>query len=191
MFKLVSTEQELLVYTERELLSLEEQSLKLEMQIENQQFFEKEHSAVMLFSKHNIEEEKVVEYCGAFISQFLITHYVSSIQLGASGYEVITESKIARRLRMQSHLGVEKIPAGSVASTHSRSTGSNTSNLKRIGIIEIKNSVPTVKRGTHHEAVVGIQVKPISDLILARELRTPLKGALIQYVRRKGESCRE
>lgn len=61
MFKLVSTEQELLVYTERELLSLEEQSLKLEMQIENQQSFEKEHSAVMLFSKHNIEEEKVVE----------------------------------------------------------------------------------------------------------------------------------
>lgn len=116
---------------------------------------------------------------------------MSSIQLGASGYEVITESKIARRLRMQSHLGVEKIAAGSVASTHSRSTGSNTSNLKRIGIIEIKNSVPTVKRGTHHEAVVGIQVKPISDLILARELRTPLKGALIQYVRRKGESCRE
>lgn len=189
MSKLVNTEQELLVNTERELLSLEEQSLKLEMQVAKQQSFENEQSAEILFSKHNIQEEKVVECCSAFISQFRITHYVSSIQLGASGYEVITESKIARKLRMQSHLGVEKIAAGSVTSTHSRSTGSNASNLKRIGIIEIKNGVPTVKRGTHHEAVVGIQVKPISDLILSKELRTPLKRALLQHVRSKGESC--
>ena len=135
MSKLVNTEQEMLVSTERELLSLEERSLKLEMQIEKQQSFEEEQSALMLFSKHNIEEKEVVEYCGSFISQFRITHYVSSIQLGASGYEVITESKIARRLRMQSDLGVEKIAAGSVAGAHSRSTRSKASNLKKIGII--------------------------------------------------------
>ena len=56
-------------------------------------------------------------------------------------------------------------------------------------MIELKNGIPTVKRRSHQEAVVGTQVKPISDLIMTRELRTPLKKALLIYLRSEGETC--
>ena len=54
-------------------------------------------------------------------------------------------------------------------------------------MIELKDGIPTVKRGSHQEAVVGIQVKPISDLIMTRELRTPLEKALLKYLRNEEE----
>lgn len=43
-------------------------------------------------------KNEVIEYCSKFIAHFHITHYVSSIQLGASEYDVLTESEIAKRL---------------------------------------------------------------------------------------------
>ena len=71
--------------------------------------------------EHHMIESKIAESCNKFISQFRVTHYVSSIQLGASGYEVITESKRGRRLGVGSHIGVQKIAAGSATGSHSKS----------------------------------------------------------------------
>ena len=184
--EMASIEQETMLHASRELLSLDQQSLKLKAQTEEQRSNEtRTHS----FTKQGIDEEKIVKYCTKFITKFHITHYVSSIQLGASGYEVLAESKISRRLGIGSHIGVEKIAAGSLSTTNSRSHGSNASNVRRIGVIELKNGIPTVKRGSHQEAVVGIQVKPISDLVMTRKLRKPLKTALLKYLRSEGETC--
>ena len=92
---------------------------------------------------------------------------------------------------MGSHIGVEKIAAGSLGTTYMRGRGNSASNVRRIGVIELKNGIPTVKRGSHQEAVVGIQVKPISDLVMTRKLRIPLKRALLKCLRSEGETCGE
>ena len=145
-------------------------------------------SSIHMFNWLGIsDQEQMVEYCTKFITQFHITHYVSSIQLGASGYEVLTQSKLSRKLGVGSNVGVEKIASGSVSTTHSKSHSHKASNVRRIGVIELNNGIPTVKRGSHQEAVVGIQVKPISDLVTMRELRTPLKEALLKYLKNEGE----
>ena len=135
------------------------------------------------------DDEKIVKYCTRFISEFRITHYVSSIQLGASGYEVLTQSNLSRKLGIGGNVGVEKIATSRASITHSKTKthSHRESNVRRIGVIELKDGIPTVKRGSHQEAVVGIQVKPISDLIKIKELRGPLKKALVKYLRSEGE----
>ena len=144
-------------------------------------------SSTHMFNWLSVRDQKqMIEYCMKFITQFRITHYVSSIQLGASGYEVLTQSKLSRKLGIGSNIGVEKIASGSVSTTHSKSHSHKASNVRRIGVIELNNGIPTVKRGSHQEAVVGIQVKPISDLVTMRELRTPLKKALLKYLKNEG-----
>ena len=186
MSEMASIEQEAMLHASKELHSLGVQSLKFKTQVEERK---SNKNTMQSFKEQKLDEWKVVKYCTKFITQFHITHYVSSIQLGASGYELLAERKISRRLGLGSHVGVEKIAAGSLSTTHSRSHGSSASNVRRIGVIELKNGIPTVKRGSHQEAVVGIQVKPISDLIMTRELRTPLKKALLKYLRSEGETC--
>ena len=151
---------------------------------------EKKVALIQMFKQY-IEDEEIIEYCNRFITQFHITHYVSSIQLGASGYEVLTESRIARRLGLGSRVGVEKIAAGTTESSHTKSHRKNSSDVNRIGVIELKNNIPTVRRGSHQEAVVGIQVKPISDLVNVPELRGSLQKALVQYTRSEGDTCGE
>ena len=183
--EMASIEQETMLHASRELLSVDKQLVKLKVQTEERSSCE---SSPQSFTEYGIDEDKLVKYCTKFITQFHITHYVSSIQLGASGYEILAESRISRRLGIGSHIGVEKIAAGSLGTTHMRGRGSSASNVRRIGVIELKNGIPTVKRGSHQEGVVGIQVKPISDLVMVRKLRTPLRRALLKYLRSEGET---
>ena len=150
---------------------------------------ERPHESLILqFKQLSIrDKEKIVEYCTKFINQFRVTHYVSSIQLGASGYEVLTQNKLSRKLGIGGHIGVEKIASGDLSATYSKNRSHKASNIRRIGVIELKDGVPTVKRGSHQEAVVGIQVKPISDLVTMRELKIPLEKALVKYLRNEGK----
>ena len=133
-------------------------------------------------------ESKIAEICNKFISQYKVTHYVSSIQLGASGYEVITESRRGRRFGAGSHIGVQKIAAGSVSGSHSRSHHKKTTDVRKNGVIELKDGIATVKRGSHNEAVGGIQVRPISDLITSRKLKEIMQKALVRYTESKGDA---
>ena len=150
---------------------------------------EQSHESLILqFKQLSIrDKERMVEHCTKFIAQFHVTHYVSSIQLGASGYEVLTRSKLSRKLGIGGHIGVEKIASGDLSASYSKNRSHKASSIRRIGVIELKDGVPTVKRGSHQEAVVGIQVKPISDLVTMRELRTSLEKALLKYLRNEGE----
>ena len=137
---------------------------------------------------HILTESEIAEICSKFISQYKVTHYVSSIQLGASGYEVITESRKGHKLGMGTHIGVQKIAAGSASGSHSKNQHKKTTDVRKIGVIELKDGIATVKRGTHNEAVVGIQVRPISDLMTSRKLKEILQKALVGYTESKGDA---
>ena len=62
------------------------------------------------------------------------------------------------------------------------------SDLKRIGLIKPDG---TVERGSYGEAVVGIQVQPISSLVKIRYLQLALQQALLEYSTEEGsKSCK-
>ena len=71
---------------------------------------------------------------------------------------------------------MQNIAEGGVGARHSMRDHKKITNVQKIGVIErSKENIATVKRGSHHEAVVGIQVKPISDLVTSRKLKRRCK----------------
>ena len=139
-----------------------------------------------------LQPNKIADYCGQFLAQFRITHYVSSIQLGASGYKIVSKSKDAKSQKVRNSIRVDKIAAGKETSSSSRSKvrgPKSSASINKIGIIEVEeDNKVVVKRRSHQEGVVGVQVKPISDLVTIRELRDPLKEGLLHYVRSEGDT---
>ena len=146
-------------------------------------------------NRPELQREKIAKYCAQFLAQFRVTHYVSSIQLGASGYKVIAKSEASRSLKVRNSIRVDKIAAGKATgdSTSSKAHSKKSSvSVSKIGVIEAEeDNKVVVKRKTHQEGVVGVQVKPVSDLITTLELREPLKEGLLHYVRSEGDTSGE
>ena len=141
-----------------------------------------------------LQRKKIVEYCIHFLTQFRVTHYVSSIQLGASGYRVVTEGKAAKSQKVRNSVRLDKIAAGNAKrSSSSKLHGPmrKHSGVNTIGIIEVEDSKTIVRRSSHHEGVVGIQIKPVSDLVASQELREPLQEGLLHYIRCEGDTTGE
>ena len=122
--------------------------------------------------------------CFERISQIKITHYIWSIRLGASEYEVRTESRKNRWFGVGGSVGVKNSAAGGVFAGHSNSSLEKCTEVQKVGIIERKDGIVTVKRCCNFEAVVGIKVKPISDLFTEPEDKI-MKEALEKYINKK------
>lgn len=95
---------------------------------------------------------------------FRITHYVSAIELGAAEYHVMSEEEYVTRVGMGGSFGFEAVAKEKSVWKKTKKM----SDLKRIGLIKPDG---TVERGSYGEAVVGIQVQPISSLVKIRYLR--------------------
>ena len=64
--------------------------------------------------------------------------------------------------------------------------------MNKIGTMEVEeDGKVTVRRRSHQEGVVGVQVKPISDLVTTQELRDVVKDALLHYIRSEGDTSSE
>ena len=138
-----------------------------------------------------LQHKQVAEYCAQFLAQFRITHYVSSIQLGASGYKVVARSEATKSQKIRNSIRVDKIAAGKTTSTPPKVRGKrkSASDVNKIGIIEVEeDNKVIVRRRSHQEGVVGIQVKPISDLVTTAELRETLKDGILHYIRSEGDT---
>lgn len=140
------------------------------------------------------QQKKIAEYCAQFLAQFRITHYVSSIQLGASGYKVVAKREAVKSHKIRNSVRVDKIAAGKTSSSSSKVHGQqhSSSSVNKIGVIEVEeDNKVVVRRRSHQEGVVGVQVKPISDLITTLELREQLREALLHYIRSEGDTSGE
>jgi hypothetical protein len=144
----------------------------------------------------DLQPNKISDYCSQFLAQYRVTHYVSSIQLGASGYKIISKSKDTKSQKVRNSVTIDKIAAGKETGASSLSSRSKVrgpksggAGVNKIGIIEIEeDNKVVVKRRSHQEGVVGVQVKPISNLVTTKELRETLKAGLLHYVRSEGDT---
>jgi hypothetical protein len=129
------------------------------------------------------QRKEVVKDCKDFVYHFRITHYVSAIELGAAEYRVMSEDEYKTRVGLGGSFGFEAVANAAVKEKAEWKKTKRASDLKRIGLIKPDG---TVERGSYGEAVVGIQVQPISSLVKIRYLQLALQQALLEYSTEKG-----
>ncbi len=113
-------------------------------------------------SKASKEERKIIlGDCDNFIRFFGITHYVSSITLGAMEYQVLTEEDYDNLVSMGANISAMSMATvgGKVSSKRSQSKKTNLTH--QIGKIRDQRAA----RGTYDEAVIEIKIQSILPLI--------------------------
>ena len=129
------------------------------------------------------ELQLIVEACGEFVQHFHITHYVSAVELGAAEYSALTRREYETMGGLSGSVGVENIANGSFRNSFSFKKSSKLSEMKKIGKINHDNE--TVQRESTEEAVIGVKVHPITNLVRLAFLRLALQKALVQYIENK------
>ena len=103
----------------------------------------------------------IVEVCSDFINSFGITHYVSSITLGASEHVVESASKCTRILKQGANVSVPQI--ASVEQTASLKLVRSKSTPRTLYLGKIVDE--KVERGSSNEVVINAKILPIHSLI--------------------------
>ena len=137
----------------------------------------------------NTEERKeIVDDCYEFVNHFRITHYVSTIELGATEYCVMSETEFTQKIKAGAKLGVDQIAKITSSQSSIWNRKRKSSNVRKIGSI---SSDERVGRGTYDEAVVGFKIQPISSLVKLPYLNLSLRKALLLYMDEQGDlSCK-
>lgn len=125
--------------------------------------------------------------CEEFIKRFGITHFVCDMDLGALQYFVKNEEKRTSKVALSNHMKLLDAPiingSSGVDTTHS----SHKRFYTEIGRVITCNA----NRGTTHEAVVEVSLKPISTLIKDGALRKHFENATEEYIKKKEqEECK-
>lgn len=137
--------------------------------------------------QHGNKEDfkNIIRACKEFVKHFRITHFVSAIELGAAEYRVLTEEEYSIAVGVAGTFGIDKL-ANLVVSQESKwSRKTRASDIKSIGVIT-KNQY--VERGSHDEAVVGVKIQPITNLVKMSFLHLALKKALISFVESQSDA---
>ena len=126
--------------------------------------------------------QKVQEDCSdGFVTHFGVTHYVSTIELGASAYQVMSEKEFSARVAGKGSMGVESIvgATGSISVSQEFLWRRKKKSIeqKKIGKITTEEGEKRVKKDPENEAVVGIQILPISSLVRNYYLERALRAA--------------
>ena len=129
-----------------------------------------------------VEVEKAVR---KFVETFHITHYVSALSLGAVEYSVFSEEQYSSRFHAKTSLGLDAAGA-SVSSTAVYKSSTRKSESRRIGRFEGKGQKRRVTAGSSGEAVIGIQVQPITNLIVHYPpIQKIMRRVLLAYVKKR------
>ena len=152
--------------------------------------------------------ERRSELCYKFVKTFSITHYVHSLELGASHHRVMSEEEYSLKIKSKGSLGaaqIADIAIGVEGSNTSKKLQQQTTKIGRMKRVhdnegedepkksdlgqegDASNSLEEeVKRGSIEEAVVGVKVQPISTLVVKNiKLRVALQDALQNFIQNK------
>ena len=130
--------------------------------------------------KDNMKKMKqmIGKKCREFINHFRITHYVCSIDLGASKYRVMSEEEYQTQIKTKGSLGIDQVASAAVEQKVSFGRKNKASDETIIGRFDGNKVI----RGTTSEAVVGVKFQPISALVRTRIIQNKLKQAIRAYI---------
>ena len=124
----------------------------------------------------------LTEACRTFMFEFGITHYVSSIQLGALKYSVVSRQTLTTDKGIGGNIGVSSKASASASTEVITENSQSTSREQEIGHF---NKDGEVRRDTSDEAVIGFQLQPVSKLIRLPVVQTSMVAAIQLYLQSK------
>ena len=127
----------------------------------------------------------LTEHCRTFMFEFGITHYVSSIQLGALKYSVESRQTQTTDMGIDGTVGVVSGTYATPSTDVVTESSQKTSQENDIGNFDEDG---VVKRDTSDEAVVGFELQPISNLIRLPEVKTAMVTAIQLYLQSKTDN---
>ena len=114
------------------------------------------------------------------IIRYGITHYVSKIKLGAALYCTMSEVYYSSFVKSKKDVGVDKIAELALTASKKHTKWSQVSETKRIGLMRGDDCV--VRRGTYDEAVLGVELESLANLVKDPCLKVALTKALRIYL---------
>ena len=156
------------------------------------------------FDNYTIKE--LTEFCYKFVKTFSVTHYVHSLELGASHYRVMSEEEYITKIRSQGSLGAAQIANIAIGAEGKKTKKKFQRQTTKIGRMKVHDDEDSknedkskqatrqesgakeeeVKRGSIEEAVVGVKVHPISTLVVKNvKLQRALQDALQHFIQNK------
>ena len=131
---------------------------------------------------NSVEAEALGNACRTFMFEFGVTHYVSSIQLGALKYSVESRQTQTTNKGVGGNVGVGSKASASASTDVTSKTSQSTSQEQEIGHF---NKDGVVRRNTSDESVIGFQLQPISNLVRVPRIRLALVTAIELYLQSK------
>ena len=115
-----------------------------------------------------------------------VTHYVSSITLGATRYHILEKSVLSKSLSNSTGGGVDSLIKASATSKVSKQLFQSRSKERQIGRVPQHDSDSTLKEllnfRTKGEAVVRCTYNSLSNLVSHPELRRQLERGIQEYI---------
>lgn len=124
-------------------------------------------------------EDEVSKGCKELIEGLRVTHYISSIKLGAAQYCVMSDGEYHKKMARAGAFGLDAI-VESITTPQSPSSSKKTSNTRQLGFIK---SNGRVERGSENESVLEFTVQPITRLIRLPVLKSALQQAVKLYMK--------
>lgn len=115
-----------------------------------------------------------------FVKTFGITHYVSSIKLGAVVYEEVTSTSKQTKRKGGAHIG-SQIAKGDASVSASKMLFRRSKKLQTIGRIRFQDGEVT------EEAVIGFMIEPIHNLVKNPVLKSGLQRAVQNFILTRGD----
>ena len=142
-----------------------------------------EELAAFLKTATTEELKAIDEQCSRFVYHFRITHYVSAIELGAAKYDILEEQEFFEKLGAGVNVQTEKI--GDVDFTTAVSLKKTLKDTKwsSIGTMKQTKNAWVVER--KDEAVIGVKIQPINNLVRLPQLKKSLEEALKKYMKER------
>ena len=119
------------------------------------------------------------DYCYRYISECHITHYVSSVELGAAEYQVYTSEEYYRKFGSSGNVDVNKVLQSSSSFEDIFKFTNVSKDVKKIGVISKDG---TVAPGSPGEAVIGVRFLPITNLVTLPQLQSAVEAMLLKYI---------
>ena len=125
-----------------------------------------------------LEKSVREEHFKRFVDRYRITHYVSSISLGASTFTVQSESEYNKLASVGGNIGVQQIAQAKVSTSYVEKMMKKSKNVQKVGKLRENGTV-------EKEAVVDVKMEPISSLFQSDEFRRCMQSVLRAFFREK------
>ena len=163
------------------------ENLLFKYMLQNKDVEEKDSETYLKLPEQDAKGEssklKAESYFKAFVTRYRITHYVSSITLGASSFTVQSESEYHKEAGIDGDIGLQQVAQIKASASYVSKLVKKSKNVHAIG--KFGQNKTTVEK----EAVVDVKMEPISSLFQSDELRFCMQNVLDEIFHKDGKGA--